>query len=410
MITPAFGLTATERVLPRLALDFTTASLDSRITFTRSLGTATRVNSSGLIESVAADTPRFDFNPITLVCKGLLIEESRTNLLRQSSAFGTTWAPTRSSISSNVVGVIAPDGTETADKLIDTSVNNSHYVGQSFTAVTGAHTATVFAMAAEITQIQIVAAQGTTFRGRGYNLLTGQIFNESFGGVINADLTCDMEDFGNGWWRCRMSWTADGQTEVWVALSKNGAATYLGNDTDGAYIWGAQLEAGAFATSYIPTEASQVTRSADVASMTGTNFSDWYNATEGTFQMLFTGSPRTASAANADMFLRTGDIQLLRGGGSLAYGALVGSGTFQSSGVTTANLACRVGLAYKATQNAFVLNNGTFRTDAGSAYGTPTSLYIGSNLGLNGWVNSHIQKVNYWPQRLIDNEVKTISK
>jgi len=56
MITPSFGLTATERVLPRLALDFTTASLDPRITFTRALDTATRVNASGNIETVLADT------------------------------------------------------------------------------------------------------------------------------------------------------------------------------------------------------------------------------------------------------------------------------------------------------------------------------------------------------------------
>ena len=75
MITPSFALTATERVLPRLALDFTTASLDPRVTFTRALNTATRINSSGLVETVNADTPRFDYtlNPGG-ACKGLLIE------------------------------------------------------------------------------------------------------------------------------------------------------------------------------------------------------------------------------------------------------------------------------------------------------------------------------------------------
>jgi len=84
MITPSFSLTATERVLPKLALDFTTANLDPRITFTRSGSTATRVNSSGYIEAVAANIPRFDFNPTTLVCNGLLIEDSRTNICLQS--------------------------------------------------------------------------------------------------------------------------------------------------------------------------------------------------------------------------------------------------------------------------------------------------------------------------------------
>ena len=85
MITPAYSLTATERILPKLALNFLSASLDPRVTFTRAGATATRVNSSGLIESVAADTARFDFDPTTLVCKGLLIEEQRQNVILNSA-------------------------------------------------------------------------------------------------------------------------------------------------------------------------------------------------------------------------------------------------------------------------------------------------------------------------------------
>ena len=99
MITPAYSPTATERVLPRLALDFTTASLDPRVTVTRALNTATRVNSSGDVEVVSANLPRFDFDPTTLVCKGLLIEETRTNLLRYSEAFDNVyWTPARASV------------------------------------------------------------------------------------------------------------------------------------------------------------------------------------------------------------------------------------------------------------------------------------------------------------------------
>jgi hypothetical protein len=60
MITPSFALTATERVLPRLALDFTTASLDSRVTFTRAGDTATVTNSSGYVTAINANLPRFD--------------------------------------------------------------------------------------------------------------------------------------------------------------------------------------------------------------------------------------------------------------------------------------------------------------------------------------------------------------
>lgn len=95
MITPAYGLTASAISLPKLALDFTTAVLDSRITFARALNTATRINQNGLIELVNADLPRFNYDPITLVCQGLLIEESRTNLLLNSLIDGTS-LPTQS--------------------------------------------------------------------------------------------------------------------------------------------------------------------------------------------------------------------------------------------------------------------------------------------------------------------------
>jgi len=79
MLTPGYNLTATERVLPRLALDFTTAVLDPRVTVTRALNTATRINSNGLVEGVNANLPRFDYNFATNSYKGILIEETRAN-------------------------------------------------------------------------------------------------------------------------------------------------------------------------------------------------------------------------------------------------------------------------------------------------------------------------------------------
>lgn len=93
MSIPSFAPTATERVLPKLALDFTTASLDPWITFTRAGSTATRVNASGHIEPVSADIPRFDYDPITLACKGLLIGEARSNNLISSINFGGATVP-----------------------------------------------------------------------------------------------------------------------------------------------------------------------------------------------------------------------------------------------------------------------------------------------------------------------------
>ena len=77
---------------PSLNLDFTTGTLDSRITFTRTQGTttaATYYNSSGVLSYAAANTPRFDYDPVALTPKGLLIEETRTNLLTYSQAYNS---------------------------------------------------------------------------------------------------------------------------------------------------------------------------------------------------------------------------------------------------------------------------------------------------------------------------------
>ena len=128
MITPSFSITATERVLPKLALDFTTASLDPRITFTRALNTATKVNSSGFIETVNADTPRFDYDPITKVCKGLLIEESRTNQALQSENLTTTW--TRTGVNAFGSPAASPANTNTAYAVIENTSGGGHFVRQ----------------------------------------------------------------------------------------------------------------------------------------------------------------------------------------------------------------------------------------------------------------------------------------
>jgi hypothetical protein len=92
MMTPSYALTATERVLPNLALDFTTAVLDARVTITRASNTATAINSSGVIAVVNANLPRFDYNPTTLACRGLLIEQASTNVLLNSLIDGTNLA------------------------------------------------------------------------------------------------------------------------------------------------------------------------------------------------------------------------------------------------------------------------------------------------------------------------------
>jgi hypothetical protein len=287
MITPSYGLTATERVLPRMALDFTTATLDPRVTFTRSGDTATVINSSGNIAPINADLPRFDFDPITLLCKGLLIEEARTNLFLYSAEFDNIyWGKIRSSITANAT--ISPDGASTGDKLVENLDNGTHLIVRTETTTnTSANTWSIYAKASERPSINIVVREGTTFlrsSNATFNLSAGTVGAVSNAGGSSA--TAAIENAGNGWYRCSLTITLGGvdtNSQALFQLNNGSVSSYQGDGTSGIFIWGAQLEAGAFATSYIPTTTTSLTRNADNVSMTGTNFSDWYNASEGNF-------------------------------------------------------------------------------------------------------------------------------
>lgn len=299
MITPAFSPTATERVLPRLALDFTTASLDPRVTVTRALNTATRVNSSGFVETINANLPRFDYDPTTLQCKGLLIEEARSNLFLYSDQFDQfPWAVGDASVTVNSVN--SPSGTQNADTLVENSATGVHFIYASVASQpAGSYTFSVYVKANGRSKFRLQQNDTTA-----YAVLfdiAAQTTTPIAGGATGV-----ITPAGNGWFRCSMTYT----TTVSIALLNviyladgSGTISYQGDGTSGVYLWGAQLEAGAFATSYIPTTTTSLTRNADVVSMTGTNFSDWYNNGAGSWYI-------QTNARNADTVLTAGAFTL----------------------------------------------------------------------------------------------------
>jgi hypothetical protein len=274
MITPSFGITATERVLPRMALDFTTASLDPRVTFTRTGNTATVTNSSGYVVGINADLPRFDFNPITLVCKGLLIEESRTNLLLQSSDFSTSWVGEGVSVTTNQVN--SPSNVQDAD-LLDATTGFCRIKQNANISGSIAYTFSGFFKKQNKSTVGI---NFLTTGGANPTKSGDLIFNfdtlvvSSTGDVVNPTVTA----YQNGFYRISGTLTSSATHSI-SATNIYPAGAF--GATGQVYAWGAQLEAGAFATSYIPTTTLAVARNADVATMTGTNFSDWYNAGAG---------------------------------------------------------------------------------------------------------------------------------
>ena len=403
-------------IAPSLDLVFTRSDvLDSRITFTRST-TATRTNSSGVIESVAINGARFDYDPVTQAPKGLLIEESRTNLVKYSEQFdNAAWTKTASTITANTI--VSPDGALDADKLIETATTGAHFVLYGVAALTGAYSVTCYVKAAERTNVMFVVLGGTTQRGVGFNLTTGTTYTEAIGGIVPPDLPSSMTNVGNGWWRCQMSWTANGQTAARIYTDGGtGTGSTTGDGYSGLYIWGAQLEAGAFATSYIPTVASQVTRAADAAVMTGTNFSSWYRADEGTLY----GEFDWMGLSSNDYFFainNSGTSNLIALGVSAApivrFIVLDNTVTQASiSGPTpVVNIPFKTVGAYQVN-NFRAATNGTLGT-ADTSGTVPTGMSevsLTSSFGpTNNGANGHIRKVAYYPKRLTDTELQGLT-
>ena len=390
-----------------LALDFLAgAPLDSRITFTRST-TATFVGSDGLIQSSAINAPRFDYNPATLAPRGLLIEEQRVNLLLYSEQFdNAAWVKTGSTITANAT--TSPDGTVNAEKLVEnTGVSTQHRVQQAVVSVIGtSYTYSVYLKAGERTVVTMRIIGTSTFAGCTVNLTAGTI------SAITGAAT--ITNAGNGWYRVSITGTADSLLATcYVNLTDGSSITYTGDGVSGAFLYGAQAEAGAFATSYIPTVASTVTRTADSAAITGADFTPWFNASEGTI-VVSADSSRGGTPASARVFLFVDgtSTNIIRSNGTSTLQVI-------DTSVTQASIAGVPAIPFDGTvfkfASAYRLND--FATVTTGAVVTDTSGTVPTGINqlvLGGGssttvLNGHIRTFTFYATRLTNAQLQAVA-
>jgi hypothetical protein len=384
--------------------------------------TATRVNSAGLIESMANNVPRLDYTDGT--CPSLLVEPQRTNLLTYSEQFdNAAWTKSNTTISANAI--TAPDGTLTADKLVPSAVLSPYKeIWQNVSTTTGQpYTFSIFAKAGEYTYLQLIG-NGTGFGSFAFNvdLSTGlETYYDSTGSTVNSR---GIINYGNGWYKVFISVNAISTSsnriapQVIPAGNSVRGVSWTPDGTSGLYLWGAQVEVGSYATSYIPTTSAAVTRNADAISKTG--ISSLINSTEG---VLFV---ETKGFADAITQPYSTYIQLSKNGESVFDNSLVlqhrnnGYLRVYVNGSATTNLNFNIDIDF--TQNhkiavLYKLNGYKLFIDgvAQSLFGTPTQTVFSGldNLsfdlrGSNSW-NAKIKNLIVFPSALSDTELTELT-
>jgi hypothetical protein len=242
--------------------------------------TATDVNSLGLIETVSANVPRLDYSNST--CPSILVEPQRTNLVLRSEEFDNAiWSKSNATIIAN--STISPSGVQNADSFIGNGNLNAKYIIQNASIISGTtYSVSVYAKKNTNNFIQLFAGAAAF----GINAWANFDLNNGTVGSVGSSASATIESVGNGWYRCIVRATAT-VTAVNFAhvISLITSATSPANEVNSlstsVFLWGAQIEVGSNATSYIPTVASStVTRNADVISKTG--ISSLIGQTEGT--------------------------------------------------------------------------------------------------------------------------------
>lgn len=410
---------------------FATSYIPSTQTFTGRTSTGTFIGSNGLIQTAGVGVARMQYNPTNLNAQPfLLLEAAATNLFTYSEEFSNiAWTKNNANVTSNVTA--APDGATTADKVFPSlsALDGNVFQTPAFAANT-VYTESVYCKKAEWNwAILQTRSDATDTVSAWFNLDTGVV------GSVEAGGTATITNVGGGWYRCSLTRTTNAtpsspRVRVFPTNANNVIST--GDGTSGIFIWGAQLEAGSFATSYIPTVATTVPRSADtstsaatqrnadVAIMTGTAFSSWYNPTEGTLFADYFQNSSTQSGGS--LFVQsdgTNNNRILL----TADGA--SSGTIQPglyvtdlsapqvaivAGTGTIDSFNKLSAVYKLNDFAASFNGAAVVPDTGGTVPAVNRAYIGAGAtGASAFINGTIRRITYYPIKLSSAQLQAIT-
>ena len=376
--------------------------------------------------SAINSAPRFTHDPTTGESLGLLVEEARTNLLLRSEEFdNASW--TKNALlafgsGSTANAITAPSGAVSADLLTEDTTTSEHFTEQNFSATSGTTYAfSVFVKAGASKTTVVLRLTTAAWSGGANNQVR---FNLSTGAstIIVGSPVAFSQNFGNGWWRFTIVSTASstGTPAARIHLTdSSGNTNYAGDGTSGIYLWGAQLEAGALPTFYIPTTTATVTRAADVANITGTNFSSFYNQTEGT---VFASATTNARHGGINSFPRILSVSDGTNNNQMeTYYRVLSPYTDAGYGVTSAGVSQAqfdtndnrngqsIAFGYASNNFPLVIGGTVVATDTSGTVPTVSRLGLGVRGDGGIPLNGTIKRLTYWPTRLANTTLQQIT-
>ena len=377
--------------------------------------TATYVDPTGKIRTAGVNEPRIDFSS----GQGrLLVEEVRTNfLLRSEELDSAVHSPVRMIFSTNQI--IAPDGLQTADKCIPSTELGLHSMRMRHNYVSGErYTLSFFVKSDGVINNLAINVRAEVFGevgGINFNINTGDVNSVSFASGNNYNFS--SLKLANGWLRVSLSVTAllsdtDSLRGFWLRFTDSSSSffppDFEGDGTSGVYIWGLQLEQASTPSSYIPTQASAVTRAADNVSRV---LGDEFNGSEGSVYFDININSISMSSTEFIHESDTGYRFLYR----LNSSPLVFR-TFDGSNVQTLNGSATVGrhkvvVSYKAgmaiaSVDGTITPSFTFNpTNFGSVFGVNTRITSGLSSKATDF-----NKVRYYPKALSQSECEELTR
>ena len=382
---------------------------------------ATRVNANGFIESVASGVPRLDYYTSggTAGCPALLVEPSAQNSALQSEAFNTTWAAASLNITS---GFTSPTNSNLG-ALIEASAVGGR-LRQSVTLTSGATLDfSCFAKLGTLSSgVSLVFQDGTATNYtsgacQAFRLDTGQLASSGSTGAGFTVVRSGIENYGNGWYRCNLAVTM-GYTPAnphimirpTAALTSNIPVTVSG---DTCYIFGAQLETGSIATSYIPTTTTSATRNAEVITLSGA-VSGCIGQTEGTIYL--ETDALVSGASDLFCFARatTNTVSISKNSTNIIQATVYTSGPspalfIAASGTVSGNL--KIAVAYKTGESALYINGVPIGTSSTAFSFTAALTEININLTgfFEGRGNQRISALSLYTTRLTNAELAALT-